>query len=103
MSLCKQALGVRKRTSNIKVLAELGRLPFQIYIETQMFKYLQRLPFLEENTYLRNTINEEIKIINSGLITNLLTTYILTSVNLYIKLLIPNLIYNTLFNDDSKS
>ena len=34
MSLFKQVLGVKKITSNIKVLAELGRVPFKIYIET---------------------------------------------------------------------
>ena len=45
MSLCKQVLGVRKRTCNIKVLAQLGRLPFQIYIETQMFKDCVRYIF----------------------------------------------------------
>ena len=70
MSLCKQALGVRKTTSIIKVLFELGRLPFEIYIETQMFKYL-RFSFLEENTYLHKVINEEIKITNPGWIANL--------------------------------
>ena len=36
-----------------------------------MFKYLQRLLFLEENTYLRKAINEEIEITNSGWIANL--------------------------------
>ena len=36
--LRKQVLGVRK-TTNIKVLAELGRRLFKIYIETQVFKY----------------------------------------------------------------
>ena len=36
-----------------------------------MFKCLQRLPFLEENTYLRKTINEEIKIAISRCIANL--------------------------------
>ena len=34
MTLCKQVLGVRKTTVNIKVLAELNRLPYKIYIET---------------------------------------------------------------------
>ena len=52
VSLWKQVLGVRKTTSNIQVLTKLGRLPFKIYIEIQMFKYLQRFPFLEGNTYL---------------------------------------------------
>ena len=80
MSLCKQVLGVMKTTSNIKVLAKLGRLPFKIYIETQMFKFLQRLLFFEENTYLRKAINEEIKITNLGWIANL--KYILDSYGL---------------------
>ena len=48
LSLCKQVLGVKKTNSNKQVL--LGRPPFKIYIETQMFKYLQRLYFSEENT-----------------------------------------------------
>ena len=52
-----------QRLSNIQILAELGRLPFKIY--------WQRLHFLEENTYLRKTINEKLKITNSGLIANL--------------------------------
>ena len=47
-----------------------------------MFKYLQRLPFLEENLYLRKAINEEIKIINSGWISSL--KYILDSYGLSI-------------------
>ena len=62
---------VRKTTCNIKVLVDLGRPPFKIYIETQMFKYSLRLPFLKENIYLRKTINEEIKITNLECITNL--------------------------------
>ena len=45
-----------------------------------MFKYLQRLPFLEENTYLRKAINEEVKITNSGWIAYL--KYILDSYGL---------------------
>ena len=80
VSLYKQVLGVSETTSNTKVLAELGRLPFKIYIETQIFKYLQRLPFLEEDTFLRKAINEEIKI-NSGRIANL--KYILDSYGLF--------------------
>ena len=62
---------VRKTTCNIKVLVDLGRPPFKIYIETQMLKCSQRLPFWKENTYLRKTINEEIKITNLDCITNL--------------------------------
>ena len=80
MLLCNQVLGVRKTTSNIQALAELGRLPFKIYIETQMFKYLQRFPFFRENTYLCKVINEEIKITNSRRIAYL--KYILDSYGL---------------------
>ena len=61
MPLCKQVLGVRKTTSNIQVLVKLGRFPFKMYIETEMFRYLQRLPSLEHNIYLCKAINEEIK------------------------------------------
>ena len=39
-----------------------------MYIETQVLKYLQ---CLEENTYLRKAINEEIKTTNSRWIGNL--------------------------------
>ena len=38
-SLYKQILGVKKNTSNAKVLGELGRFPFRISTETQLFKY----------------------------------------------------------------
>ena len=45
-----------------------------------MLKYLQRLPFLEENTDLRKAINQELKITNWGWIANL--KYILDSYGL---------------------
>ena len=48
MSMCKQILGVKKFTNNIKVLSELGRTPLKIDIETKMFKYFQRFPFTEQ-------------------------------------------------------
>ena len=92
MSLCKHVLGVRKTTSNIKVLAELGRLPFKIYIKTQMFKYFtftlrfKYLTFFFRREHkaikssLRKAINEEIKITKSGWIVNL--KYVLDSCGL---------------------
>ena len=49
LSLCKQILGVKNNTSSSKVLGELGRFPLRISIETQLFKYLQRIPFLKED------------------------------------------------------
>ena len=39
LSMCKQILGTNKNVNNIKVLAGVGRVPFKINIETQMFKY----------------------------------------------------------------
>ena len=59
MSMCKQILGVKKFTSNIKVLSELGRTPLKIDIETKMFKYFQRFPFIETNRYLFKAFKEE--------------------------------------------
>ena len=62
VSICKQVLGVNKTTNNMKVLAELGRTPLRINIETQMFKYLQRFPFLKESSLLIAAFKEELKI-----------------------------------------
>ena len=59
MSMCKQRLGVKKFTNNIKVLPELGRTPPKIDIETKMFKYFQRSPFTETNRYLFKAFQEE--------------------------------------------
>ena len=43
----------------MKILAELGRTPLKINIEIQIFKYLQRFPFLEKNRYVFKTFLEE--------------------------------------------
>ena len=45
----------------MKLLAGIGRVTFEINIETQMFEYLQRIPFLNEDTYytkLRYTLSK---------------------------------------------
>ena len=42
LSICKQILGVGKRATNVKCLAELARYPLYTDIETQIFKYFQR-------------------------------------------------------------
>ena len=57
LPMCKQILGVGK---SMKVLAELGGSPYSINIETQMFKYFQRLPFLDSGTYLFQAFQIEI-------------------------------------------
>ena len=59
ISMCKQVMGVCKFTSNIKVLAELGRMPLKIDIETKMFKYLQRMPFIEKHRFLYKAFKED--------------------------------------------
>ena len=59
MPMCKQILGDKKSTNNIKVLSELGRTPLKIDIETKMFKYFQRFPFIETKRYLFKAFKEE--------------------------------------------
>ena len=60
LSLCKQIVGVKNNISSSKLLGELGRFPFRISIETQLFKYLQRIPFVKGDCYLRKAFNEEL-------------------------------------------
>ena len=59
MSICKQILGVKKFTNNIKILSELGRAPLKIDIETKMSKYFQIFPFIKANRYLFKAFKEE--------------------------------------------
>ena len=66
-SFCKQILGA----SNSKVLGELGSFPFRISIETQLFKYLQRIPLLKEDCYLRKYFNEELASKESAWVTKM--------------------------------
>ena len=54
-----QTLGAKKFTNNIKVSLELGRTPFKIDVETKMFKYFQKFPFIETNRYLMKAFKEE--------------------------------------------
>ena len=60
LSLCKYILGVKNNSNNSEVLGELGRFPFRISIETQLFKYLQRIPSVKEDCYLHKAFNEEL-------------------------------------------
>ena len=70
-SLCKEIVGVKNNTSSSKVLAELGQFPLRISIETQFFKYLQRIPFLKEDCFLRKAFNEELANKESGWVTKM--------------------------------
>ena len=40
-------------------------------IETQLFKYLQRIPFVKEDSYLRKAFNEELANKESGWVTKM--------------------------------
>ena len=53
LSLCKPILGVPKYANNAMTLSQLGRTPFSMNIETQMFKYFQRYPKLIKESFLQ--------------------------------------------------
>ena len=53
------------------MFGKLGRFPLRICIETQLFKYLQRIPFLNEDCYLRKAFNEELANKESGWMTKM--------------------------------
>ena len=42
LKVCKQILGVHRKTMNIPVLAELGRFPLKLSIDAEMIKYFTR-------------------------------------------------------------
>ena len=49
--MCKQVLGVNKRSNNVNTLAELGRYPFFVNIESQIFKYFQRFVYVDKKPF----------------------------------------------------
>ena len=59
MSMCRQILGVKTITTNIKVLSKLGRTLLKIDIRIKVFKYFQRFLFIETNRYLFKAFAEE--------------------------------------------
>ena len=59
LSMCKQVLGIHKRAFNVGTLAELGRFPLYVDIETQMFKYLQRFIYADKERLLYKAFQEE--------------------------------------------
>ena len=63
-SIYKQLLGVKKNVSSMKILAELGSAPLKINIEIQMFKYLQRIVFIEKDRYVFKAFQKENQAIN---------------------------------------
>ena len=59
LQLCKQILGVEKSTSKLKVFVKLGKFLFWINTETQLFKYLQKIPCVKGDFFLSKAFNEE--------------------------------------------
>ena len=53
------------------MLGELGRFPLRINIETRLFKYVKRIPFVKEDCYLRKAFNEELANKESGWVTKM--------------------------------
>ena len=53
------------------MFGELGRFSLRICIETQLFKYLQRIPLLKEDCYLGKAFNEELANKESGWMTKM--------------------------------
>ena len=53
------------------MLGELGRFPLRINIETRLFKYVKRIPFVKEDCYLRKAFNEELSNKESGWVTKM--------------------------------
>ena len=53
------------------MLGELGRFTLRISIETQLFKYLQIIPFVKEDCYLPKAFNEELANKESGWVTKI--------------------------------
>ena len=52
IKICKQILGAHRKTMNTPVLAELGRFPMKLSIDTQMIKYFLRLDKLPKERFL---------------------------------------------------
>ena len=61
LKICKQILGVHRKTMNIPVLAELGRFPLKISIDTHMIKYFIRLNNIPTERLVYKAYKETIK------------------------------------------
>ena len=61
LKICKQILGVHRKTMNIPVLAELGRFPLKISIDTQMIKYFIRFSNISDDRHMYKIYKESLK------------------------------------------
>lgn len=62
---CKYTLGVNSKSSNIAVLAELGRYPLAIEIFTNMIKYWLRVKHLDKSSFAYNCYIENSNMVKS--------------------------------------
>jgi len=60
LSMCKQILGVKKRSNNVSTLSEFARFPLYVDIETQVFKFFQRFIYVQKNKILYKAFQEQI-------------------------------------------
>ena len=60
LKFCKYLLGVNKRSTNIAVLSELGRMPLFISHITAMFTFLHRLENSDCNSLVYHALKESI-------------------------------------------
>ena len=58
IKICKQILGVHRKTMNIPILAELGRFPMKLSIDIQMIKYFLRLEKIQKGRFLHKLYTE---------------------------------------------
>ena len=60
LKFCKYLLGVNKRSTNIAVLSELGKMPLFISHITAMFTFLHRLENSDSNSLVYHALKESI-------------------------------------------
>ena len=65
--LYKRLLMVNKNTSNLATSGELGRYPIQIIIIIRIIKFWYRINELEENSLLKETLNEQLRAQNTNI------------------------------------
>ena len=62
----KRLLMVNKNTSNLATLGELGRYPIHIIIIIRIIKFWYGINELEENSLLKETLNEQLRAQNTN-------------------------------------
>ena len=60
LKVCKQILGAHRKTMNIPVLAELGRFPLKLSIDTQMIKYFKRFNSILKDRHIYKIYQESL-------------------------------------------